>query len=99
VTTARAILGERAGTAFDQTSSRITTIELKELLAWLGPLPLVSRQSIRGLPPARADVFPAALTTLLALAEAGGLSALVNSLYNLRYGLADEALASLTGTS
>jgi exopolyphosphatase/guanosine-5'-triphosphate,3'-diphosphate pyrophosphatase len=37
-------------------------------------------------------VFPVALATLLAVAEFGGFAAYHNSVYNLRYGLADEAL-------
>jgi len=95
VTTVRAILGARSGSAFEETDPTVTVAQLGELLATLGALPLAARRQIPGLPPARADVFPTALATFLALAELGGLSAFRNSLCNLRYGLADEALAPL----
>lgn len=92
ITTVRAILGARAGQTFEQTRSTITVAELQELLAWLGSLPLSERKRVPGLPPARADVFPTALTTFIAIAELGGFTSFQNSLYNMRYGLADEAL-------
>ena len=63
-----------------------------ELYAWISALPLSERRGIAGLPAARADVFPVALATLLAVAELGGFAALRNSGYNLRYGLADALL-------
>jgi exopolyphosphatase/guanosine-5'-triphosphate,3'-diphosphate pyrophosphatase len=92
VTTARAILAARAGATLEQTDTLVTLADLRALLAWLGALPLAPRQQIPGLPPARADVFPAALATVIALAETGGFPAYRNSLHNLRYGLAAEAL-------
>lgn len=92
ITTVRAILAARNGQSFEQTTPAVTVIELRELLAWLGPLPLAERQRIAGLPAARADVFPVALATFLAVADLGGFAAFHNSLYNLRYGLADQAL-------
>lgn len=92
VTTARAILGARAGLAFDATAPVIATGALAELLASIGDLPLSARQKIPGLPPARADIFPVALATLLAVAEAGRFTSYRNSFYNLRYGLAAELL-------
>jgi exopolyphosphatase/guanosine-5'-triphosphate,3'-diphosphate pyrophosphatase len=49
---------------------------------------------VPGLPPARADVFPVALATLLAVAELGRFEGYRNSLFNLRYGLAAELLAA-----
>ncbi len=92
ITTVRAILGTRAGKAFEQTNPIVTTAELQELLAWSGALPLADRKRVPGLPPARADVFPTALATFLAVAEAGRFTAFQNSLFNLRFGLADQAL-------
>ena len=71
----------------------IETPELRELLDWIGGLPLAARREIPGLPPARADVFPAALATLDAVAEIGAITAFHHSLCNLRYGLAAEALS------
>ena len=69
--------------------------ELRDLLVWLAALPLPARQQVPGLPAARADVMPAALATLIALAETGGFDHFRHSFYNLRYGLAAEALAGL----
>ena len=57
------------------------------------PLGLAGRKKIPGLPAARADVFPAALVTMLAVAELGPFKFFHHSLHNLRWGLADEALA------
>jgi exopolyphosphatase / guanosine-5'-triphosphate,3'-diphosphate pyrophosphatase len=92
VTTARTILGNREGRSFEETSPVITTAELRQLLAWLAALPLRNRKQISGLPPGRADIFPVALATLVALADIGGFSAYQNSVYNLRYGVAAELL-------
>jgi exopolyphosphatase/guanosine-5'-triphosphate,3'-diphosphate pyrophosphatase len=92
VTTVRAIFGAREGKPFTETDSIVTVIQIRQLIDWLGGLPLAARQQIAGLPPARADVFPVALITLLAIADVGGFTAFQNSVYNLRYGLAAEAL-------
>jgi exopolyphosphatase/guanosine-5'-triphosphate,3'-diphosphate pyrophosphatase len=90
--TARAILGERAGKTFEQTDARVSLTELRELLGALSAMTLDERREVRGLPSARADVFPVALATLVAVAEAGGLQCYYHSVYNLRYGLAAELL-------
>ena len=90
--TTRAILGAREGRAFDLTSPTVTLDQMHDLLASLGSLSLAARKKIAGLPPARADVFPTAVATLIAVAEAGGFDRLENSLYNLRYGLTVELL-------
>lgn len=90
--TARAILGARAGRSFETTDPLLAVIELEQMLAWLSRLPLTERRQIPGLPAPRADVFPVALTTLIAVAAAGGFPAYHNSLYNLRFGVADETL-------
>ena len=92
LTTVRAILGVRNGQPFDETSPVITSAVLRNLCDTLGALSLEERRNVGGLPPARADVFPVALATFLAIAEAGNFSKFRNSLYTLRYGLADEAL-------
>ena len=93
--TVRAVRGARVAQAFEQTEPLITVAQLREQLAWLGALPLTERKHIPGLPPPRADVFPTALATLIAVAELGGFDAYRNSLYNLRYGLAAEQLDHL----
>jgi exopolyphosphatase / guanosine-5'-triphosphate,3'-diphosphate pyrophosphatase len=93
MTTARAVLGARLGRALEDADPVLTTAALRELREGLGALPLVERKKIAGLPPARADVFPTALATLLAVAELGRFSAYRHSFYNLRWGLAAEELA------
>jgi exopolyphosphatase/guanosine-5'-triphosphate,3'-diphosphate pyrophosphatase len=95
VTTVRTILGAREAKSFEATSPVVTTAQLRELLNWIGPLPLAERKRISGLPAARADVFPTALATLIAVADLGGIAAFRNSLYNLRYGVADELLSAM----
>jgi exopolyphosphatase/guanosine-5'-triphosphate,3'-diphosphate pyrophosphatase len=92
VTTVRAIFAEKSGQSFAGTSPVITIEALRALLAETARLPLELRKQIAGLPPARADVFPAALATVLAVAEAGGIGAFRHSVRNLRYGLAAELL-------
>jgi exopolyphosphatase / guanosine-5'-triphosphate,3'-diphosphate pyrophosphatase len=90
--TVRAVRGARVEQAFEQTEPLIPIAQLREQLAWLGALPLAERKHIPGLPPPRADVFPAALATLVTVAEIGRFDTYRNSLFNLRYGLAAEAL-------
>ena len=93
LTTARAILGARSGQVLEQISAELPVATLRELLEQIGGLPLAERKKIPGLQPGRADVFPAALATLIALADLGGFTAYRHSLYNLRWGVAAEALA------
>ena len=92
---ARAILAARSVPAAVDVPPSVTAAQLRALLDWLGALPLAERQAIPGLPAARADVMPVALATLDALAGLGGLTTFRHSFYNLRYGLAAEALAAL----
>jgi exopolyphosphatase/guanosine-5'-triphosphate,3'-diphosphate pyrophosphatase len=92
LTTARAVLGARVGKNFAETDAFVGVATLRALLDETGRASLEQRRQIAGLPPARADVFPTALATLLAVAEAGRLSGFRNSTYNLRWGLAAEAL-------
>lgn len=92
VSTVRGIYGERAGKSFEAAETRITTTQLRELLAYIATLALPERQQIPGLPAARADVFPAALATMIAVAELGHLAAFRHSLFNLRFGMAADLL-------
>ena len=89
---ARSIIAARVGCSLEQTRPRIELSVLRVLLGELSAVSLEQRRKIPGLPPQRADVFPAALATLVALAEAGGFSAFQHSFFNLRFGLAAEAL-------
>jgi exopolyphosphatase/guanosine-5'-triphosphate,3'-diphosphate pyrophosphatase len=91
-TAVRAIFAERSSQPVAGTNPVITVEALQALLDDTARLPLESRKQIAGLPPARADVFPTALATVLAVAEVGGISAFRHSFRNLRYGLAAELL-------
>lgn len=95
VTTVRTVLGAPEGKSLEGTSPVVTREQVRTLLDRLGALTLAERKKIPGLPPARADVFPVALATLLAVAELGGFDRYENSLFNLRYGLAAELLSSV----
>lgn len=92
VTAIRAIYGARLGKKAEDMPAIVTVAQLRELLDFLSPMPLDVRKRIPGLPPARADVFPAALTTILTVAESAHLAEFHHSFYNLRYGLAAELL-------
>ncbi len=76
----------------EKTSPVVTVPELAALLDRLAPLSLEERKKTAGLPPSRADVFPTALATILAVAETAGLKEFRHSFYNLRWGLAAEAV-------
>ena len=95
ITTTRAMLAARAGRSLEQTPSRVELTGFRQVLGELSALPLTGRKQVAGLPPARADVFPTALATLVAVAEMGNFSAYQHSFYNLRYGLAAEVLGSI----
>lgn len=92
LTTVRSIRAAKAGATLDQTDPLITLAELRALRDELAALPLETRRRVPGLPPPRADVFPTALATLAAVADAGQFTAFRHSLYNLRWGLAAELL-------
>lgn len=93
VTTVRTIKGALHGVGLEDTPSTIATASLADLLDEVALLSLAQRKAIPGLPPARADVFPAALITLLTVADYAQITSFHHSLYNLRWGLAGEALA------
>jgi exopolyphosphatase/guanosine-5'-triphosphate,3'-diphosphate pyrophosphatase len=95
VATMRAILGARRGVRAEETEPRVTAQEVAALLDFLAPMSLELRRQVPGLPPARADVFPAALATIAVVAELGSFVAFRHSFYNLRYGLAVDELARL----
>lgn len=92
VTTVRAIIGRRSGVRTSETSPVVPVDVLRALLEETGALPLALRKQIAGLPAARADVFPAALATILAVADIGGFTSFLHSFHNLRYGMAAELL-------
>lgn len=92
LTAVRTIRAARDGVLLAVTDPEVTVSELERLLSETGSLSLASRRRIPGLPPARADVFPVALATLLAIARIGRFQRYRHSLYNLRWGLAAELL-------
>jgi exopolyphosphatase/guanosine-5'-triphosphate,3'-diphosphate pyrophosphatase len=92
--TVRMLKGALHGAKFEDTPAIITVESLGHLLDDLAPLTLEQRKAVPGMPPARADVFPAALITMLTLADYAHLDHFHHSLHNLRWGLAAEALAN-----
>lgn len=92
VTTVRAILGAFKQQRAEQAPPAVKLAQLRVLLDALAPLPLDQRKNVPGLASARADVFPTALATLIAVAEAASLTEFHHSFHNLRWGLAAEAL-------
>ncbi|OAM87198.1 phosphatase [Termitidicoccus mucosus] len=92
LTTARAILGALENKALPDTSPRLPVERLRALLLDLASQTLAERRRVPAMPPGRADVFPAALMTLVTIAELGGFDIYHHSLRNLRWGLADESL-------
>jgi exopolyphosphatase/guanosine-5'-triphosphate,3'-diphosphate pyrophosphatase len=95
ISTVRLIKAARHGVSFDDTPSTIGVDTLHELLDELAPLTLAQRREIPGMPAARADVFPAALITVIALADYANIDRFQHSLYNLRWGLAADALCGV----
>jgi exopolyphosphatase/guanosine-5'-triphosphate,3'-diphosphate pyrophosphatase len=95
--TARSILASLdmnatdADPGFDQTDPILRVADLRGL-DYLGSLPLADRRTVPGLPAARADIFPAALATVLAIADLGGYTEFRHSFYNLRWGVAADLL-------
>ena len=94
MSTVRAIKGARHQMRMEDTPAIIGADTLGELLDELGPLTLEQRKALPGLPAARADVFPAAVITMVTLADYAHVDRFHHSLYNLRWGLAAEALAA-----
>lgn len=94
--TVRAIKGARHGLKLEDTPPIIGTDTLGDLLDELASMTLEERKGIAGLPAARADVFPAALVTMITVADYAHIERFHHSLHNLRWGLAAEALESLS---
>ncbi len=94
MTSVRLIKAARHGASLADTPATIPLETLRDMLDEVGPLSLNERKQIPGMPATRADVFPAALVTVVTLSEFGLFSRFHHSLYNLRWGLAAQALAS-----
>lgn len=92
MTSVRLINGALHGVGLEDTPAVVLVATLQALLDEVGPKTLVQRLEIPGMPASRADVFPAALVTAVTLAEFGLFERFHHSLYNLRWGLAAQAL-------
>ncbi|MGB0371607.1 MAG: phosphatase [Opitutales bacterium] len=92
-TISRRILAKRIGKKTSQVSPIIGVAQLREIFDKLAPLSWSDRKAIKGLPKARADIYPAAAATLLALAEYLQVEEFYHSFYNLRFGVARLMMA------
>ena len=92
ITTIRMVKGARHGVDLAETPATVSVATVLDLLDELAPLDLAARKAIPGMPPARADVFPAALVTVLAVTESAGAERFHHSMHNLRWGVAAELL-------
>jgi exopolyphosphatase/guanosine-5'-triphosphate,3'-diphosphate pyrophosphatase len=92
VATARAILAAKQGIEFDARTPHIPVTALGAILGEAARLPITKRRKIPGLPAARADVLPTALTTLIEIARLAGVDELLHSGSNLRFGVAARML-------
>lgn len=92
MTTLRALKGALHGVPLAETPSVVPVAQVSFVLDEIAPLDLAARRAVPGMPSPRADVFPAALLTVLAVAETAGLEQFHHSLHNLRWGLAAELL-------
>jgi exopolyphosphatase / guanosine-5'-triphosphate,3'-diphosphate pyrophosphatase len=92
MTTVRLLRAALHGRVLHETPATVATATLATLLDEIAPLDLAQRRTIPGMPAARADVFPAALVTMLTLAEFAKINSFHHSFHNLRWGLAAETL-------
>jgi exopolyphosphatase/guanosine-5'-triphosphate,3'-diphosphate pyrophosphatase len=93
-TTFRAVTAAASGKAFADASPILPVAALSDLGLRLATLTLDRRCTIPGVPAARADVFPAALLTLVELAGFARLTQFRHSMFNLRFGIAADLLAA-----
>lgn len=93
IVTLRQIFARHADQFVAQPHAPVDLAQARALLTKLASLPLTARREFPGLSAARADVFPAAMATLLAVADLGGLTQFHHTHHTLRHGLADTLLA------
>ena len=91
-TVTRAILAARTNQSIDAIAPRLELETLCKLRKELAELPLHERLAIPHLPARRADILPTALITIESVLKHARRKAAVHSFYNLRYGVAREAL-------
>jgi exopolyphosphatase / guanosine-5'-triphosphate,3'-diphosphate pyrophosphatase len=75
-----------------ETSPRLPRSALEKLCAQVCASTLEERKRLPGMPPARADIMPAALIVLTTVMESCGAHTLHHSFYNLRFGVAAQLL-------
>jgi exopolyphosphatase / guanosine-5'-triphosphate,3'-diphosphate pyrophosphatase len=93
MTTARAIAAAARAVPLLDCEAVIPVAHLAALLERAAPLTAEDRARIPGLAASRADVYPAALTTFLAVAALSRVTHFRHSLRNLRWGIAAALLA------
>ncbi|MDR2982400.1 MAG: hypothetical protein LBV12_09170 [Puniceicoccales bacterium] len=91
---ARAVEAASTGVTFEKSSPRLAVSSLLSLRNRLIGMTLDERASIPALPAGRADILPAALTVLLAVADITETIEFIHSRRNLRYGV---AMAMMSG--
>jgi exopolyphosphatase/guanosine-5'-triphosphate,3'-diphosphate pyrophosphatase len=97
-TVARAILAYRHGfTAKETWPAELARADLAALLDEIAPLTVEERVKIPRLTPVRADIMPAALTTILTLMDFAHVGRVVHSFHNLRFGVAARFFAEQGG--
>jgi exopolyphosphatase / guanosine-5'-triphosphate,3'-diphosphate pyrophosphatase len=94
-TTVRALLAAQEQVSPARRGPSLALADWERLYTKIAALPLDERRKVPGLPASRADIFPAALATMIEVARLGRLPAYLHSFYNVRYGLAAEELAKL----
>jgi exopolyphosphatase/guanosine-5'-triphosphate,3'-diphosphate pyrophosphatase len=94
LTTARAMLGAQEGRSLEQTPPTLPVSALEGLLKQTASLGIGERRQLPGMTAERADVLPAALATLLAVARLARADSFHHSLFNLRWGVAAELIGS-----
>lgn len=78
-----------------KTGSILKVSDLEKLLEKLSEITVAERIKEYQIPLFRADVMPTALAIIIALANKAEVSAIIHSNFNLRYGLAEEALENV----
>lgn len=99
MTAVRLLRAALHGVTLEDTPPTVTVQTVTSWIDELAPLTLPERKRVPGMPAARADVLPAGLVTVLAVAEAAGVDHFHHSLRNLRWGVAAELLDAPTSRS
>ena len=92
ITATRFLIAASNTTAPEAAPTNLSVSEIEKVFSRIAPMTLEERKNVPALPPARADVLPVALATVLTLAEIGGIQNFQTSFHNLRWGIADESL-------